>query len=85
MQNISLPTNDNINRATFASIPCVYRKGTTDENALVEVLITRAYSRLGFDVCAGEMWCDLGAPHRFVRAVVHVQRGNSNLLRTHAR
>jgi FkbM family methyltransferase len=61
MQNITLAANDNVAFATFASTPAYYRPGTTDENALVEVLITRAYSRLGFDVEAGEHWLDLGA------------------------
>jgi len=40
-----------------------YRPGTTDENALIEVLDKRAYRRASakFDVEAGEHWLDLGA------------------------
>lgn len=39
-----------------------YRKGTTDENVIEEVLGRKAYRRvrLGFDVEEGETWLDLG-------------------------
>ena len=57
----TLAQNENIAHATFGSMPAYYRPGTSDENALCEVLITRAYSRVGFDVEAGEHWLDLGA------------------------
>lgn len=40
-----------------------YRPGTTDENAIKEVTIGKAYRRkkLDFDVMSGEHWIDLGA------------------------
>jgi FkbM family methyltransferase len=56
--------DDNSVRAIFAAIiPAYYRPGTTDENALREVLIKRAYRKasVGFDVESGEHWLDLGA------------------------
>lgn len=48
---------------TFGKAKAYYRPGTSDENALKEVLIARAYRRgsVGFDVEAGEQWLDLGA------------------------
>lgn len=46
-----------------AKIAAWYRPGTTDVNALIEVLDKRAYRRasVGFDVERGEHWLDLGA------------------------
>jgi FkbM family methyltransferase len=40
-----------------------YRPGTSDENALIEVISKKAYRRgsVGFDVEPGEHWLDLGA------------------------
>ncbi len=54
-----------LKRGTFGKdkIKAWYRPGTSDENALIEVLDKRAYRRasVGFDVEAGEHWLDLGA------------------------
>jgi len=46
-----------------AKIKAWYRPGTSDENALIEVLEKRCYRRASanFDVEAGEHWLDLGA------------------------
>jgi FkbM family methyltransferase len=54
---------DKITQGTFGSASAYYRPGTSDENALREVLIARTYRKasVGFDVAAGEHWLDLGA------------------------
>lgn len=54
---------DKIARATFGPMQAYYRPGTTDENALREVLVARTYRKasIGFDVAAGEHWLDGGA------------------------
>lgn len=75
MQNIKLidtnvgarypakPITHKIERANFAGMQAYYRPGTTDENALREVLVKRTYRRasVGFDIEAGEHWLDAGA------------------------
>lgn len=55
--------DENIALATFADMQAWHRPGTTDQNALKEVLVKRAYRQptVGFDVEAGEHWADLGA------------------------
>ena len=47
----------------YDEIPTLYREGTSDERALVEVVEKKCYRRpsIGFDVEAGERWLDLGA------------------------
>src|SRR5262245_12504074 len=52
-----------LTQGQFGNVQAWYRPGTTDENALIEVLVKRAYRRpsIGFDVRAGEHWLDLGA------------------------
>jgi FkbM family methyltransferase len=54
-----------LKRGTFgkAKVKAYYRPGTSDVNALEEVIGKRAYRRgsVGFDVEAGEHWLDLGA------------------------
>ena len=51
-----------LKRGEFGGVQAYYRPGTSDENALKEVLIAKTYRRksIGFDVEAGEHWLDLG-------------------------
>ena len=62
-KNKTVAQTDNIAHATFAGIPAYYRPGTTDENALQEVLVKCAYRRpsVGFDVQSGDHWLCLGS------------------------
>ncbi len=54
-----------LKRGTFGKdkVKAWYRPGTSDENALIEVIGKKAYRRgsVGFDVAAGEHWLDFGA------------------------
>src|SRR5207344_2312360 len=47
----------------FDEVEAWYRPGTSDENALIEVINKKAYRRgsVKFDVERGERWLDLGA------------------------
>ena len=55
--------DENIACEIFGAMQAHYRPGTTDVNALKEVLVKCAYRQptVGFDVEAGEHWLDLGA------------------------
>jgi len=52
-------------RQLSPTVTAYYRSGTSDQDALEEVIDRHAYARSrfrsGFDVKAGEMWLDLGA------------------------
>jgi FkbM family methyltransferase len=50
-------------RCGLTEVVVYYRPGTSDEDALHEVLINKTYrrARSGFDVLPGEHWLDLGA------------------------
>jgi len=54
-----------LKRGTFGKdkVKAYYRPGTSDENALIEVINKKAYRRgsVDFDVEPGEHWLDLGA------------------------